>query len=182
MDIIIPLASGFEEIEAVTIIDILRRAGLSALSAAVSENPVKGAHNIEIKADIALDSVNAASVNAVVVPGGMPGADNLRNSELLISLISDVYKKGGYAAAICAGPIVLAKAGVLKDKKVTCFPGYQNNLNGGIYESSPLQIDGRVITGEGPGCSMDFALALVGLLAGRKLSEDIRKSARVYWA
>jgi 4-methyl-5(b-hydroxyethyl)-thiazole monophosphate biosynthesis len=181
MSIIVPLASGFEEIEAITVIDILRRANLPVTSAAVTENPVKGAHAIEIKADIELSAVDASGVEAVILPGGQPGSDNLKKSEPVISLITAVYEKGGYIAAICAAPIVLAKAGILAGKKVTCFPGFQDRLNGGIYSPAPLQIDGKIITAEGPGSAMDFALAIVSLFTSKEKSEQIKQAARIYW-
>ena len=174
MKILIPLAPGFEEIEAVTIIDILRRAGLNAVTAAVSENPVKGSHNIKITADITLNENEKYS--AVVLPGGMPGTTNLKNDKRIISIITSVYNSGGITAAICAAPIVLAEAGLLNGKKFTCYPGFENEIKNAHFLPEPVVADGNIITSRGAGTAIPFALKLVETLAGSATSDEVKKS------
>ena len=181
MSILIPLAQGFEEIEAITIIDILRRANLEVISAALTSNPVEGAHAISVKADSEISQIKTEDVTAIVLPGGLPGSTNLRDDERIISLVQTIYKQGKYVAAICAAPIVLGRAGILQNKKVTCFPGMEDQLNGGIYTPDSICVDGKIITGEGPGCAMDFSLMLVKVLTNETIFKQIKEAARVYW-
>lgn len=164
--IVVPLLDGFEETEAVTIIDVLRRAELPVLVAGAQRGVVKGNHAIGVEAEIALSEIEPSTVRAVVLPGGMPGAANLSQSPEVQSLIKQVAAAGKYTAAICAGPIALAAAGVLRGKTVTCFPGNQDKLQGGTSIEDRVVVDGPVITSRGPGTAMEFALTLVGLLVG----------------
>ncbi|MFA5519866.1 MAG: DJ-1 family glyoxalase III, partial [Spirochaetota bacterium] len=131
MKILVPLAPGFEEMEAITVIDILRRAKLNIVTAAISENPVKGSHNIKITADTMLNENDKYS--AIVLPGGMPGTNNLKDDKRIISLIKSINKSGGITAAICAAPIVLAEAGVLSGKKYTCYPGFEDDIKNAFF-------------------------------------------------
>ncbi len=181
MKIVVPLAEGFEEIEAVTIIDVLRRAGLDVTSAHVRDNPVKGSHGIPVTADRSLAELKPAEFNCIVLPGGQPGSDNLRKSDAVISFIKHIFSKGGYTAAVCAGPIVLGHAGVLYGKKATCFPGYEKDCEGATMTGTPVEHDGTVITGRGPGCALPFALELVKTLAGEQVMKELVKNMQVYW-
>ena len=175
MRVIIPLAEGFEEIEAVSVIDILRRAGIETVTAALSENPVKGAHRITVTADILLDklSADAEAFNAIVLPGGMPGSTNLKNNPRVIALIKEINKAGGLTAAICAAPIVLSEAGILKNKKFTCYPGYENEIPWGIHVNEKIVSDGSIITGKGAGSASLFALTIVEFLKGKETAKKI---------
>lgn len=179
---IVPLANGFEEIEAITIIDVLRRANIPVVTAAVGENPVKGAHGITVTADVQLTDVNIAAENCVVLPGGMPGAENLKNDSRVIELIKNVYNSKGIVAAICAAPIVLAAAGVLTGKKVTCYPGFEGQLTNGVYTGKPVEAtdDGRIITGEAPGAAMEFALKVVEVYLSKQSKETTANELRFH--
>ncbi len=181
MNILVPFAEGFEEIEAVTIVDVLRRAELEVTTAALGKNPVRGAHNIKITADRSLEGCRATDFDCIVLPGGMPGSENLRNSGPLISLLQEVRNQGGYVAALCAAPIVLAKAGLLEDKKATCYPGFEKMLTGARITTDPVTVDGHIITGRGPGCAIPFALKLVELLRGYDISLQLKEAMQVYW-
>ncbi len=181
MKIIVPLAPGFEEIEAVTIIDILRRGGLEVTTAHLGGNPVTGSHSIAVTADRGIDTVNASDYGAVVLPGGMPGSANLRDSGKVIDIIRAIHGAGGYAAAICAAPIVLAAAGILEGKTATCYPGYEKDIAGVNWTGEPVVSDGRIITGRGAGCAVPFALKLVELFKNAETSEELKKSLQVYW-
>lgn len=174
MKILVPLAPGFEEMEAITIIDILRRAGLNTITAAVSENPVKGSHNIKITADITLNEND--KYDAIVLPGGMPGTTNLKDDKRIISIIKSVSKSGGITAAICAAPIVLAEAGLLNEKKFTCYPGFEDEIKNAHFLPEPVVTDGSIITSRGAGTAIPFALKLVEVLAGTATAKEVEKS------
>ncbi len=179
MKIIVPLAEGFEEIEAVSIVDVLRRAGLDVTTASLRSNPVKGSHGIPVVADRNIGELKAVDFNCIVLPGGMPGAENLKKSDTVLSFIKHVYSKGGYVGAICAAPIVLAHAGILYGKKVTVYPGHEPDLEGATATGAAVEADGTVITGRGPGCAIAFALEIVRILSGEKAMAELRKTMQV---
>ena len=181
MKVLVPLAPGMEEIEAVTIIDVLRRAGIETISAALGENPVKGSHGISVYADTSMDSVDRASFGCIALPGGMPGSQNLADDTRVTGMIKEIHSRDGITAALCAAPIVLGRAGILKGKKATCYPGFQDRLDGAEYIPAPFLIDGKVLTGKGPGCAIPFALKLVEMIKGKKVFEELRESMQVYW-
>ncbi len=181
MKILVPLAEGFEEIEAVTIIDVLRRAGLDITVANVGGNPVRGSHAIAISADEPLSRLSPGDFAAIALPGGMPGSENLRKSEPVISFVRDIFGRGGVTAALCAAPMVLGYAGVLKGRKATCYTGYEGTMEGAIPTGAPVEVDGTIITGRGPGCAIPFALALVEALAGKTVMKELRDAMQVYW-
>lgn len=179
MKVLVPLAEGFEEIEAVTVIDILRRAGIETVTAALKENPVTGAHRISLNADIILG--NKDNFDAVVLPGGMPGSTNLLHDKRIIELIKKISLAGGLTAAICAAPIVLFEAGVLKNKKFTCFPGYENGITDGIFTNEKVVTDGTVITGMGAGCAPLFALSIVEYIHGAETAKVLKDQIIAFW-
>lgn len=179
--VLVPLAPGFEEIEAVTIIDVLRRAGIKVTTAALADNQVTGSHNITVTADTELNTINAGDYNFIVLPGGMPGSQHLKDSSAVVGLIQQIYKKGGYVAAICAAPIALGHAGVLRGKKATCYPGFEDQLTGAEIFASPFIVDDMVITGKGPGCAIPFALKLVEIIKDKKTADALKDAMQVYW-
>ena len=170
------LANGFEEIEAVTCIDILKRADQEVKIVGVGEMVIRGAHGIGISADIEIDSYGDLP-DAVVLPGGMPGVQNLFKAAKVISLIKEVHKKGNLVAAICAAPAyVLAPMGILDGKKVTCYLGCEKMLGEKVsYVDQDVVVDGNVITSKGPATAMAFALKIVDLLCGDKITHSIRQ-------
>ena len=171
--IVVPLLDGFEEIEAVTIIDVLRRAELPVLVVGEKRGIVKGNHAIGVEAEMALSELDTTAVRAVVLPGGMPGAANLAQHPDVQSLIKQVASAGKYTAAICAGPIALAAAGVLRGRTATCYPGVQDKLDGATFIEERIVVDGPVITSRGPGTAMELALTLVGLLVGGEVEAKL---------
>lgn len=181
MRIIVPLATGFEEIEAVTIIDVLRRAGIEIISLFLDVNPVEGAHGISIVADSHIDNVKGPDVSGIVLPGGMPGSDNLKNDYRIIEHINHVHTKGGIVAAVCAAPLVLGHAGILWGKKATCFPGFEHFLRGAEIIDLPVVTDDNIITGRGPGCALPFALEIVNRIASIDMARSLKDSMQVYW-
>ncbi len=160
------LAPGFEEIEAITIIDVLRRAEIDTVTLAVKDNPVEGAHGIVVTADASLDGAGDAW-DAVILPGGMPGSTHLRDDARVQALLKSQHARGATVAAICAAPIALAKAGVLVGRKATSYPGFQPQLECD-YRDETVVVDGNVVTSRGPGTAMAFALRLVALLGSPK--------------
>jgi 4-methyl-5(b-hydroxyethyl)-thiazole monophosphate biosynthesis len=171
----VPLVEGFEEIEALTIIDVLRRADFTVLVAGDKPGPVRGAHGVDVTADTALAEVKAGTLSAIVLPGGMPGAKNLAENPRVQSLIKEVAAAGRITAAICAAPWALAAAGVHAGHQVTCYPGFQDKLKGGTFVEDRVVVDRTVVTSRGPGTALEFALTLVGLLAGRDLEQELAR-------
>lgn len=171
--VVVVLANGFEEIEAITPIDVLRRAGLDVAVAGVGSLDVTGAHGMVIRCDCEVSSVLACDVCAVVLPGGMPGASNLHDSAVVNELVLSVYGRGGYVCAICASPaVVLAPLGILEGRRAVCYPGMEACAPDAAFEKvgagkGPCVIrDGNVITGAGPGCAFGFAYEIVSALCG----------------
>ena len=173
--VVVPLLPGFEEIEAVTIIDVLRRAELRVLVASTATGPVRGSHDIEVAADAALASIAADAVDMIALPGGMPGAAALARDPEVQRLIRELAAAGKYTCAICAAPIALAAAGVHRGKRVTCYPGFEPQLEGGTLVEDRVVVDGTLVTSRGPGTALEFALALVGILRGATAQAELAK-------
>ena len=173
--VLIPLAQGCEELEAVTIIDLMRRAGIKVTTASLDDNPVIASRGTVLVADTILDNALQNSYDMIVLPGGLPGADHLRDDPRIITLLKNMADKGKYLSAICAAPKVLAHAGLLKNKRATAYPGTLEKLElpDTIIESTPVVIDGNIVTSQGPGTAMDFALKLVELLSGEETRQAV---------
>jgi 4-methyl-5(b-hydroxyethyl)-thiazole monophosphate biosynthesis len=164
--VLVPLAEGFEELEAVTIIDILRRAGVEVVVASLGGSPVTGSHGIRLAADTPLAALAEQDFDMIALPGGMPGADRLKKEPLITQLVRRLHDKGRPVAAICAAPMVLAAAGVLDGRRATSFPGFLADAGATEVVGDAVVVDGGVITSRGPGTALDFALALVENLEG----------------
>ncbi|MFA5327206.1 MAG: DJ-1 family glyoxalase III [Prolixibacteraceae bacterium] len=160
--IAVHLADGFEEIEAVSIIDVLRRADIQVLVVSVTgKTEVTGAHQLKVKADILFEEVNYEEVFMIVLPGGMPGASNLDAHAGLKEIIQKFNSSGKQLAAICAAPLVYGNLGILEDKQAVCYPGFENYLKGAEVLTIPVVESGNVITSRGPGTAIKFALKIV---------------------
>jgi len=177
--VVVPLVDGFEEIEAVTIIDVLRRADVPVIIAGGARGEVVGAHDIVITADHALSEIDAADVAMVVLPGGMPGAANLAANPDVQRLIKAVAPRGT-VAAICAAPMALGAAGVVAGKTATCYPGFEDKVTGARLVNDRVVVDGKVVTSRGPGTALEFALTLVGLLAGKEAEAGLSEGMLVH--
>jgi protein deglycase len=166
--VLVPLAEGFEEIEAVTVIDILRRAGIEVVVADLAaQRVVKGRSGITVRADVSWDAALAGGpFDAVVLPGGLPNAFTLRDDPRVLAAVKRTFDEGGIAAAICAAPVALERAGLLEGRDATCHPGMTAELPAPSRNESRVVVDGRVVTSRAPGTAMEFAFALVRLLAG----------------
>jgi len=173
-NVLIVLAEGFEEIEAITPIDVLRRAGLGVTTAGVGGTEITGAHGITVVTDTMIGEIEALP-DAIVLPGGMPGAENLSKSDPLREILKRMNDKGRPIGAICAAPAVaLAPTGILDGRKATCYPGFENRFGQAVvFSSDRVVIDGHITTSRGPGTALEFALALAGQLAGSAMQEEL---------
>jgi protein deglycase len=178
--VLVPLAQGCEELEAVTIIDLLRRAGIEVITAGLDDKPVVASRGVKLIPDMTLDEALSRDFTMLVLPGGLPGADNLNADARIGQLIQRMAEKGNYVAAICAAPKILAQAGLLQNKKLTHYPGAVDaNLltTSQVLLQEAVVCDGNIITSRGPGTAMDFALALIGKLLGvdakNKIEQDL---------
>lgn len=171
--VLVPLAQGCEEIEAVTVIDILRRAAVNVVSAGLDTQPVRASRGVMLMPDTTLDAVLNDTFDMIVLPGGQPGTNNLKGDARVIRLVQQMVKQGKDVAAICAAPSVLASAGVLDGKRATSFPGALDNFANVSLQASAVVEDGKVITSRGPGTAMDFALTLVERLVGKEKRREV---------
>lgn len=177
MNVIVFLADGFEEVEALTVVDYLRRVqNIKVDMVSIKDSlQVLGGHNIEVKADKTINQLeNITSYDGVVIPGGMPGATNLRDHEGVIKIIKEINDNGKLVAAICAGPIVLEKAKVIDGKKVTSYPGFEKELQSSIYKEEDVVCDGNIITARGAAKAADFAIEIVSYLAGMEEAKNLK--------
>lgn len=167
-------ADGFEEIEAFTAVDTLRRAGLDVQIVSVTPDEiVVGAHDVSVLCDINFENCDFSDADLLLLPGGMPGAGTLNEHKGLRKLILDFSSKNKPIAAICAAPMVLGKLGLLKGRKATCYPGFEQYLEGAQCVNAQVVRDENIITGRGPGAAMEFALEMVELLVGKERVDEL---------
>jgi 4-methyl-5(b-hydroxyethyl)-thiazole monophosphate biosynthesis len=173
----VPLAEGFEEIEAVTIVDVLRRGGVEVVTASLGLPHVRGSHGLQLTADTTLDALLALEPppvwDAVVLPGGQPGSRHLRDDARVLRLLRHQHQAGRRVAAICAAPIALAAAGLLEGRRVTSHPSVADQLDGTRRVEEPVVSDGRILTSQGVGTALAFALRLVTELEGAPVAERL---------
>ena len=168
------LADGFEEIEALTPVDMLRRAGLNVKTVAISSKIAIGSHGIPVLCDMDADEVCENELTTVIFPGGMPGSLNLDASPYTDKFINAVTKNGGRLAAICAAPLVLGRRGLLIGKEAICYPGFENELKGAKISKKSVVTDGNITTAKGMGVALEFAHELVRLLCDEEKASDLR--------
>ena len=172
------LANGFEEVEALCPLDLLRRAGVEVTTVGIGGETVVGAHGIAVQADLPDTMFRDAHPEMIILPGGMPGTKHLDASRTVETAIRVAASSDAYLAAICAAPMVLGKRGYLKGKRAVCFPGFEKYLDGAILptDGSRVVTDGRIITAAGMGVALPFGLALVRALKGETVAEDLRRA------
>jgi 4-methyl-5(b-hydroxyethyl)-thiazole monophosphate biosynthesis len=171
------LAAGFEEMEATIVVDVLRRAGVEVVAVSLGDTMVEGAHGIVLRADATLDATDTSQFDVLILPGGQPGSNRLRDDLRVRELIRQQVAAGRYIAAICAAPIALEAAGVLKDRHATSFPGCA--LPSAKYSEERVVTDGTVITSRGPGTAFEFALVLVERLVSASVATKLRQGMLV---
>jgi protein deglycase len=173
--VLVPLAQGCEELEAITIVDLLRRAEIEVVTAGLDSQAVTASRGTVITPDTDLDTALEDDYDMVVLPGGLPGADYLDNDKRIKNILIKMANSEKFIAAICAAPKVLANAGILDGKKATSYPGCLTNLNNTDISDEAIVIDGKVITSRGPGTSMDFALTLIESLVSKEKRNEVEK-------
>lgn len=174
--IAVHLADGFEEIEALTIIDILRRAELEVLSVSINNNKlVKGAHGIKVEADALFDDINYNTIDMIILPGGMPGTLNLEAHEELKKKVIEFDIDEKWIGAICAAPSILGKMAMLEDREATCYPGFEKYMLGTKLSKESVVVDRNIITSRGPATAIDFSLKLVELLISKEKADELAK-------
>ena len=175
--IAIIMADGCEEIEGLTVVDVLRRAGIKIDMLSISDSlTVKGSHGIEFKADYLMSDKNSSDYDGIVLPGGMPGTTNLETNTLVQNALNKQFNEGKLVAAICAAPSILGKNGIANGKKVTSYPGFEEAFSRATYVTDSVVTDGNVITSRGMGTAIDFALAIVEYLISADAASELSKS------
>ena len=174
------LADGFEEVEALAPVDILRRAGIPVTTVGVGDTLIRGSHNIYVKADIEIgDFEPDPDMLGVILPGGMPGTNNLYADEDVREAVTYCVNRGLYVCSICAAPSVPGRMGVLKGKKATCFPGFEKDLLGAIPTGEKVTVDGNFITAKGAGCALGFGFAIVAEILGQEKADAIAAAMQI---
>jgi len=173
--VLVALAPGFEEIETITVVDILRRAGARVVLAATEEGPIEGSRGVSVLADTLIHQIDDNDFDLVVLPGGQPGTTNLQKNEKVKAIIRNMYQSRKQVAAICAAPIVLHSAGILKNRVVTSHPSVKDQLNDIDYSEERVVVDGNIVTSRSPGTALEFALKLVEILFGKDRMDTVNQ-------
>ena len=177
MKILLFLADGFEEVEALTVVDYLRRMDIVVETVSIKEEKVKGAHDIVVISDTNIDKLkDRDSYDGVIIPGGLPGATNLRDDSRVIDIVNKMNRNNKLVAAICAGPIVFQRAGIIKGKNITSYPGFEDDLKDGNHIGENVVKDGNMITARGPALAVDFAIEIVDYLLGESKAIELKKN------
>jgi protein deglycase len=177
--LILLLAEGFEEIEALTVVDVLRRGGVVCDICSLKGEFVKGSHGITVQCDVTLDNAELRKYDGLILPGGMPGSENLRNNVRVVELVKDFFKSGKLTSAICAAPIVLAEAGITDGRRITSYPDFKEKLGNCIYCEEAVIVDDNLITSRGPATALLFSLELLKHLGFTQEAEALRESMLV---
>ncbi|MBI3399495.1 MAG: DJ-1/PfpI family protein [Deltaproteobacteria bacterium] len=174
--VLIPLAPGFEEIEAIAVVDILRRAGVDVVMAGTAANPIEGRNRIKVLADVILGSAKDQDFDMIILPGGAIGTENLKKDSRIKEIVERLCKKGKFISAICAAPTVLSAIGITAGKTVTSHPTVRTKLEKEKISDERVVIDGNIITSQGPGTAIEFAFKLVEVLLGKEKAAEVNKS------
>lgn len=169
-------ADGFEEVEAIATLDVIRRAGIDVLSVGVGSRNITGTHGIKIVCDISSDEATYSGLDGVVLPGGMPGTNNLLNNNYVVDAVKYANESGLLVAAICAAPMILGRLGILKGKKAVCFPGFEDELAGASISDDFVVTDGNVITAKGMGSAVNFGISIVSFFKGKAFADKLKST------
>lgn len=174
------LADGFEEVEALTAVDILKRAEIEIETVGIGKSSVIGAHKIQVTTDWTDSEININNINLVILPGGMPGSLNLQKSEVVNRALDNTLENGGIIGAICAAPFILGERGDLEGKNAVCYPGFEDKLKGANIKDTKVCVDGNIITAVGVGAAIEFALKICEKIKGKETAERIKKE--ILWS
>ena len=170
------IADGFEEIEALCPLDLLRRVGIEVKTVGIGAREIVGAHGIKVTVDMLDSEYSDNSPELVFLPGGMPGTLNLAKSDAVTSAVKTAYQKGAYIAAICAAPMILGEMGLLEGREAICYPGFEDKLIGAKLSDKRVVADGKILTAAGMGAALDFGLLIVSILKGKDAADDLRRA------
>ena len=170
------LANGFEEVEAIATLDVIRRANIEIRSVSIGAKEITGSHGITVICDMTDSDVNELDIDGVILPGGMPGTLNLQKNSYVQKAIDYALSNDKYLCAICAAPLILGQKEILKDKKATCYPGFESDLIGAEVTGGFVEADGKIITAKGAGVAIDFALKIVEKLKNKEAADKINAS------
>ena len=176
MKVAVYFATGYEEVEALAVVDVLRRGGVDVSMVGVTGKSVASARQISINMDQTIDEVNHDEIDMMVLPGGIPGVDNVKANETLIQNLKAFKKEGKWIAAICAGPTILGELGLLEGEKATCYPGCEDALVGATVVNERTVISNKIITGKGAGAALEFGLAILSVIKGEEAAHKIAKA------
>lgn len=169
------LGNGFEEVEAIAPLDLIRRSGADILTVGINGKTIVGSHKIVVEADITIDEMDLTTMEMVIIPGGLGGVASLRACPQALEALKFGWENSKYVAAICAGPTVLADLGITDGKNATCYPGQEKNMGTAIMHEEAVVVDGKLITGTSAGCAIPFGLALIAALKGNEAADTIKK-------
>lgn len=170
------LANGFEDIEALGPVDVLRRGGIVVKTVSIGDSlMVESAHGVQVKADMMFADADFSDADMLLIPGGMPGAKNIDEHEGVRRAVLRQTEQKKLVGAICAGPMVLGHLGLLRGKRATCYPGFETELDGATYTAEQYTVDGNIVTGKGPGATLDYAYAILALMKGEQVVDELKK-------
>lgn len=170
------IAAGTEEVEALIPVDIFRRAGIETIIVSTTGSlTIETSHGVRLVADALIEDIDTSDADLLMIPGGLPGAENLCNHPLVRQAIMSQYEAGRLVAAICAGPMIFGSLGIARGKRCTCYPGFEQYLSGATYTAELVTVDGNVVTGEGPAATFPYAYTLCELLAGKATADALRE-------
>lgn len=175
MKVAVYFATGYEEVEALAVVDVLRRGGVDVSMVGVTGKSVASARQISINMDQTIEEVDHSQIDMMVLPGGLPGVDNLKANETVVQNLKAFKKEGKWLAAICAAPSILGELGLLEGEKATCYPGFEDKLLGAQVVNERTVISGKVITGKGAGTALEFGLAILSVIKEKELAHKVAK-------
>ncbi len=176
MKVAVYFATGYEEVEALAVVDVLRRGGVEVIMVGVTGKSVVSGRNISINMDQTIEEVDHSQIDMMILPGGIPGVDNLKANEIVVKNLKAFKEEGKWLAAICAGPTILGELGLLEGEKATCYPGCEDKLLGAEVVDEGAVVSGKVITGKGVGTALEFGLTILSVVKGEELANKMAKA------
>lgn len=176
MKVAVYFATGYEEVEALAVVDVLRRGNVEVVMVGVDGKAVVSGRGISINMDATIDEINHDEIDMMVLPGGIPGVDNLIKNETVVKELKAFKEQGKWLAAICAAPSILGKLGLLQGEKATCYPGYEDELTGCQHTGERVEVSHHIVTGKGAGTALDFGYKILEVLKDKDLADQIRKA------